>query len=56
MVYLGIEPRAAGWKAPMNPLSYGGTPPSYITLAPTFTFSFSFSFFVRKMEWKLFLW
>ena len=23
---LGIEPGAAGWKARMNPLSYGGTP------------------------------
>ena len=26
MVYLGLEPRAAGWKAQTNPLSYGGTP------------------------------
>ena len=26
MVYLGFEPGAAGWKAQMNPLSYGGTP------------------------------
>ena len=26
MVCLGIEPGAAGWKARMNPLSYGGTP------------------------------
>ena len=25
MVCLGFEPRAAGWKAQMNPLSYGGT-------------------------------
>ena len=24
MVCLGLEPRAAGWKAQMNPLSYGG--------------------------------
>ena len=27
MVCLGFEPRAAGWKARTNPLSYGGTPP-----------------------------
>ena len=26
MVCLGLEPRVAGWKAQMNPLSYGGTP------------------------------
>ena len=26
MVCLGLEPGAAGWKAQMNPLSYGGTP------------------------------
>ena len=26
MVCLGLEPRAAGWKAQTNPLSYGGTP------------------------------
>ena len=26
MVFLGLEPRAAGWKAQTNPLSYGGTP------------------------------
>ena len=26
MVCLGLEPRAAGWKAQMNPLIYGGTP------------------------------
>ena len=26
MVCLGFEPRAAGWKAQTNPLSYGGTP------------------------------
>ena len=25
MVWLGFEPGAAGWKAEMNPLSYGGT-------------------------------
>ena len=25
MVYLGLEPRAVGWKAQTNPLSYGGT-------------------------------
>ena len=23
---MGLEPGAAGWKAPTNPLSYGGTP------------------------------
>ena len=28
MVCLGIEPRAAGWKAQMNPLNYSGTPTS----------------------------
>ena len=26
MVYLGLEPGAAEWKAQTNPLSYGGTP------------------------------
>ena len=26
MVCLGFKPGAAGWKAQMNPLSYGGTP------------------------------
>ena len=26
MVCLGFEPGAAGWKAQMDPLSYGGTP------------------------------
>ena len=26
MICLGFEPGAAGWKAPTNPLSYGGTP------------------------------
>ena len=26
MVCLGLEPRAAGWKAQTNPLCYGGTP------------------------------
>ena len=26
MVCLGFKPRAAGWKAQTNPLSYGGTP------------------------------
>ena len=26
MVCLGLEPRAAAWKAQTNPLSYGGTP------------------------------
>ena len=29
MVCLGFEPRAAGWKAQTNPLSYGGTPFTY---------------------------
>ena len=27
MVCLGLEPRAAGWKAQTNPLSYGSPPP-----------------------------
>ena len=26
MVYLGLEPRVAGWKVQTNPLSYDGTP------------------------------
>ena len=26
MVYLGLEPRAAGWKVQTNPLCYGGIP------------------------------
>ena len=25
---MGFEPRAAGWKAQTNPLSYGGNPPA----------------------------
>ena len=25
MVCLGVKPRAAGWKAQTNPMSYGGT-------------------------------
>ena len=29
MVFLGFEPRAAGWKAQTNPLSYSGTPNKY---------------------------
>ena len=41
MVCLGLEPRGAGWKAQMNPLSYGCTPPS---------FYFKSQFFRR---WKL---
>ena len=30
MVCLGLEPGAAGWKAQMNPLSYGGTPGAHV--------------------------
>ena len=30
MVCLGLEPRAAGWKAQTNPLSYSGTPTSQL--------------------------
>ena len=30
MVCLGFEPGAAGWKAHTNPLSYGGTPGTYL--------------------------
>ena len=26
MVWLGLEPMTAGWKAQSNPLIYGGTP------------------------------
>ena len=26
MACLGLKPEVAGWKALMNPLSYGGTP------------------------------
>ena len=32
MVCLGFEPRAAGWKAQTDPLSYGGTPKAKICL------------------------
>ena len=32
MVCLGLEPGAAGWKALMNPLSYGGTPVSNLSI------------------------
>ena len=31
MVCLGLEPRAAAWKAQTNPLSYGGTPPPLVS-------------------------
>ena len=30
MVCLGLKPKAAGWKAQTNPLSYGGTPATLI--------------------------
>ena len=30
MVCLGVKPRAAGWKAQTNPLSYGGTSKSIL--------------------------
>ena len=33
MVCLGFKPMAAGWKAQMNPLSYGGTPTKIIVEA-----------------------
>ena len=32
MVCLGLEHGAAGWKALMNPLSYGGTPVSNLSI------------------------
>ena len=32
MVYLGLKPRAAGWKAQTNPLNYGGPPDSTVLL------------------------
>ena len=31
MVCLGLEPRVAGWKVHMYPLSYGGTPIYYFS-------------------------
>ena len=34
MVCLGLEPRAAGWKAQTNPLSHGGTPCFFVFLLP----------------------
>ena len=36
MMCLEVEPGAAGWKAQMNPLSYGGT--QRIMLSHTFPF------------------
>ena len=33
MVCLGLKPRAAGWKAQTNPLSYSGTDVAYSSLA-----------------------
>ena len=32
MECLGVEPGVAGWKAQMDPLSYGGTPWLHILL------------------------
>ena len=36
MVCLGFKPRAAGWKAWTNPLSYGGTPIIYLFVSILF--------------------
>ena len=36
MVCLGLEPRAAGWKAQTNPLSYGGTPQTIVVSEKVF--------------------
>ena len=33
---LGLKPRAAGWKAHVNPLSYGGTPSQLASLPLSF--------------------
>ena len=32
MVCLGLEPGAAGWKVQTNPLSYSGTPLSFLSV------------------------
>ena len=34
MACLGVEPGVAGWKAQMNPLSYGGTPSKEVFYTP----------------------
>ena len=43
MAYLGVEPRAAGWKAQTNQLSYGGTPNMCIFLCTYFNRFCTFS-------------
>ena len=52
MECLGLEPGVAGWKAEMNPLSYGCTPtnpvrPSTTQRAPCFEKHFRFLTFRR---------
>ena len=39
MACLGVEPREAGWKAQMNPLSYGGTPSYHDKFVSNVSFS-----------------
>ena len=56
MVCLGFEPRAAGWKAQSDPLSYGGTPISMkVRLAFRIWKCFDDSRIVRKKICHLFL-
>ena len=42
---LGFEPGVAGWKAQINPLSYGGTP--HLFVFPSFLFIVSIFFFLN---------
>ena len=47
MLYLGFEPRAAGWQAQTNPLSYGVTL-LHVTLFVLYFFSYFYSILKAK--------
>ena len=55
MVCLGFEPRAAGWKARTNPLSYGGTLINYIVASILFLIYSSSTLVerVKEQNWTL---
>ena len=57
MVSLGFEPRAAGWKAHTNPLSYDGTPNLHLFLASSIfpQFFFLIPFLYLKQFVTIFL-
>ena len=57
MVCLGLKPRAAGWKAETNPLSYGGTPQEHnfeaLRLIYTSLYTLYHYFNYGKIIWEL---